>query len=90
MRITVKGNTANPELEWRGEEDAKYAVLNFNICENVTQKDGTTKPVWSKVTVWRKRAEGLYNDGITFLGKRERVEEGTPPWGATAEEVEEP
>ena len=129
MKITVKGNIgADAVLRTVGEGDAAMSVCDFTIAEDKKKADGSEYTVWTKVTLWRKRAEGLApylkkgryvmvtgdgeaetyvsggntvkarvhiksvdRDGIEFFNLARKEEaEGTPPWGTTAEEVEEP
>ena len=57
-KITVKGFIgADAELRTVGEEGNTYSVCDFRICDNVKLRNGTTRAVWYKVTIWRKYAE---------------------------------
>ena len=60
MKIVVKGNIgADAILRTVGEGENKFAVCDFNIAENKPTKDGGTKTIWTKVTLWRAYAEKM-------------------------------
>ena len=60
MKISVKGNIgADAILRTVGEGENKFSVCDFNIAENRTQKDGSVKTTWTKVTIWRGYAEKM-------------------------------
>lgn len=57
-KITVKGNIGKDAvLRTVTNGDREDSVCSIWICENVKKRDGSYKPVWHKVTIWRKYAE---------------------------------
>ena len=69
--ITVKGFIgANAELRTVGEGENAYAVCDFRLAENINRKNGETRTVWYKVTLWRKYAETM----AQYLKKGRKVQ----------------
>jgi single stranded DNA-binding protein len=58
MKITVKGNIGSDAiLRTVGEGENAMSVCDFSVAENQRRTDGSTKTIWTKVTLWRKYAE---------------------------------
>lgn len=70
-KITVKGYIGtDAELRTVGEGEGAYSVCDFRIAENITRKNGDTRTVWYKVTLWRKYAETM----AQYLKKGRKVQ----------------
>lgn len=74
MECTFVGNIAkDAELRWICEGDAKYAVTNIWVGENLGRSnvpEDEPKTAWRKVTLWRKYAEKM----AQYLTKGRRIE----------------
>lgn len=60
MTITFNGNVGKDAIIRKvGEPEHQYSVCSVWVCENIRKRDGSKKPVWHKVTIWRGFADKL-------------------------------
>lgn len=60
MTITFMGNIGkDAQLRKVKVGENEVSVLSVWVAENIKKRDGSTKAIWHKVTIWRGYAEAM-------------------------------